>query len=334
GRHLGQRVIGHDHVGRPEPGRLPHGQRARLPPGPRCGFPRLAGPGRADAGDRDVGRAAEAVKQPLAHLADQDDHRGRLAPHRPDPSPGPPGCGVHLRPAWRGRGHATRVPPVDPGELADLIAPHVTDGGPGHAAGVYRDGVLVAHAAAGCAVIEHDVPIGAGTVFDIASASKQVTAACRLLLQRDGLLSLDEDVRTYLPELLLPVPVTLRQCLSHTSGLREYYSLCELAGVPGAGMDEARLMRPLGGQPSLNFPPGTGWSYSNSGFVLAAAALRRVSGRSLAEFAADRVFGPLGMRATRFRDDLTLPVPGLATGYTPAPGGGWHRADITEETVG
>src|SRR4029077_396449 len=248
--------------------------------------------------------------------------------------PGPPGRGVHLRPAWRGRGHATRVPPVDPAELADLIAPHVTDGGPGHAAGVYRDGALVAHAAAGCAVIEHDVPIGAGTVFDIASASKQVTAACLLLLQRDGLLSLDEDVRTYLPELLLPVPVTLRQCLSHTSGLREYYSLCELAGVPGAGMDEARLMRPLGGQPSLNFPPGTGWSYSNSGFVLAAAALRRVSGRSLAEFAADRVFGPLGMRATRFRDDLTLPVPGLATGYTPAPGGGWHRADITEETVG
>jgi CubicO group peptidase (beta-lactamase class C family) len=226
------------------------------------------------------------------------------------------------------------VPPVDPAELADLIAPPVTDGGPGHAAGVYRDGALVAHAAAGCAVIEHDVPIGAGTVFDIASASKQVTAACLLLLQRDGLLSLDEDVHRYLPELLLPVPVTLRQCLSHTSGLREYYSLCELAGVPEAGMDEARLMRLLAGQTSLNFPPGTGWSYSNSGFVLAAAALRRVSGRSLAEFAADRVFGPLGMRATRFRDDLTLPVPGLATGYTPAPGGGWHRADITEETVG
>jgi CubicO group peptidase (beta-lactamase class C family) len=226
------------------------------------------------------------------------------------------------------------VPPVDPGELADLIAPHVTDGAPGHAAGVYRGGVLVAHAAAGCAVIEHDVPIGAGTVFDIASASKQFTAACLLLLQRDGMLSLDEDVHRYLPELLLPVPVTLRQCLSHTSGLREYYSLCELAGVPEAGMDEARLMGLLAGQTSLNFPPGTGWSYSNSGFVLAAAALRRVSGRSLAEFAADRVFGPLGMRATRFRDDLALPVPGLATGYTPAPGGGWHRADITEETVG
>ena len=223
---------------------------------------------------------------------------------------------------------------MDEGELTGLIAPYVTDGGPGHAAGVYRDGALVAQAAAGRAVIEHDVPIGAGTIFDIASASKQFTAACLLLLQRDGMLSLDDDVRRYLPELLLPVPVTLRQCLSHTGGLREYYSLCELAGVPVAGMDEARLLRLLAGQTGLNFPPGTGWSYSNSGFVLAAAALRRVSGRSLAEFAADRLFGPLGMRATRFRDDLTVPVPGLATGYTPAPDGSWRRADITEETVG
>jgi CubicO group peptidase (beta-lactamase class C family) len=223
---------------------------------------------------------------------------------------------------------------VDSGELAGLIAPYVTDGGPGHAAGVYRGGALVAQAAAGCAVIEHGVPIDAGTIFDIASASKQFTAACLLLLQRDGVLSLDDDVRRHLPELLLPVPVTLRQCLSHTGGLREYYSLCELTGVPVAGMDEARLMRLLAGQTGLNFPPGTGWSYSNSGFVLAAAALRRVSGRSLAEFAAERLFGPLGMLVTRFRDDLTMPVPALATGYTPRPDGSWRRADITEEVVG
>ena len=106
---------------------------------------------------------------------------------------------------------------MDPGELAGLIAPYVTDGGPGHAVGVYQDGALVAQAAAGCAVIEHDVPVGAGTIFDIASASKQFTAACLLMLQRDGTLSLDEDVRRHLPELLLPVPVTLRQCLSHWS---------------------------------------------------------------------------------------------------------------------
>src|SRR5215475_614504 len=218
--------------------------------------------------------------------------------------------------------------------LSELIAPYVTGDDPGHAVGVYRGGELVAHAAAGHAVIEHDIPIGADTMFDIASASKQFTAACLVVLQRDGVLSLDDDVRTHLPELALPVPVTLRQCLSHTGGLREWYVLCDLTAVPIAGMGEERLMRLLAGQTGLNFPPGTGWSYSNSGFVLAAAVVRRLTGRPLAAFAAERLFGPLGMRVTRFRDDLTVPVHGIATGYTPAARGGWARVDITEETVG
>jgi CubicO group peptidase (beta-lactamase class C family) len=219
-------------------------------------------------------------------------------------------------------------------ELIEQIAHYVTGDDPGHAVGVYRGGELVAEAAAGQAVLEHDIPIGADTLFDIASASKQFTAACLLLLQRDGLLSLEDDVRAHLPELALPAPVSLRHCLSHTGGVRECYSLCDLTGVPVAGMDETRLMRLLAGQASLNFPPGTGWSYSNSGFVLAAAVLRRLTGRSLAEFAADRLLGPLGMRVTRFRDDLGVPVPRLATGYTPAADGCWRRVDITEETVG
>jgi CubicO group peptidase (beta-lactamase class C family) len=225
------------------------------------------------------------------------------------------------------------VTPVGPVDLFDLIAPYGTGEGPGHAAGVYRGGELVAHASAGRAVIEHGIPIGMDTVFDIASASKQFTAACLVLLRDDGVLSLDDDVRAHLPELSLPAPVTLRQCLSHTGGLREYYSLCELAGVPVAGMDQKRLMRLLAGQADLNFAPGTGWSYSNTGFVLAAAAVERLTGRSLAKLAAERLFDPLGMRVTRFRDDLAVPVRGLATGYTPTPGG-WRRVDITEEVVG
>jgi len=245
-------------------------------------------------------------------------------------SPGVPPAPRPWPPVKLGRYSA----PVDSGELAGFIAPYVVDGGPGHAVGVYRDGELVAAASVGRAVIEHDVPIGPGTMFDIASASKQFTAACLVLLQADGALSLDDDVRAHLPGLRLRAPVTLRQCLSHTGGLRECYALCELAGVPVAGMAETRLMRLITGQRDLDFPPGTGWSYANTGFVLAAAVVRRRTGRSLAEFAAQRLFGPLGMDATRFRDDLAVPVTGLATGYTPAPRGGWHRVDITEETVG
>jgi CubicO group peptidase (beta-lactamase class C family) len=224
--------------------------------------------------------------------------------------------------------------------FSDLIEGYVTGNDPGHVVGVYEGGRLASHAAAGRAVIEHDVPLGIDTVFDIASASKHFTATCLLLLQRDGVLSLDDDVREYLPELVLGDRVSFRQCLSHTAGLREYYSLCELAGVPIAGMDETRLMRLLAGQASLDFPPGTDWSYSNSGYAVVTAAVRRLSGRSLAEFSAERVFEPLGMRVTRFRDDLAVPVPRMASGYSPvsghspAPDVGWRRIDITERTVG
>jgi CubicO group peptidase (beta-lactamase class C family) len=103
------------------------------------------------------------------------------------------------------------------------------------------------------AVLEHRIPIGLDTAFDIASASKQFTAACLVLLERDGMLSLNNDIRAHLPELSFSAPVTLRQCLTHTGGLREYVSLCELAGVPMAGMGESRLMPLLAGQTGLNF---------------------------------------------------------------------------------
>ncbi|MGH9291291.1 MAG: serine hydrolase domain-containing protein [Acidimicrobiales bacterium] len=218
--------------------------------------------------------------------------------------------------------------------LSGLIERYVTGDDPGHVIGVYDGGRLVSHACSGLAVIEHDLPLGVDTVLDIASASKHLTASCLLLLQRDGVLSLDDDIRQHLPELALNEAVTFRQCLSHTAGMREYYSLCELSGVPIAGMDEDRLMSLIAGQTDVDFPPGSDWSYSNSGFAIATTAVRRLSGQSLAEFARERLFEPLRMRITRFRDDLLVPVPLMASGYSPAPDGGWRRVDITERTVG
>lgn len=222
-------------------------------------------------------------------------------------------------------------------QVAELLAARVDPGGPGLAVGVYRDGQLVEQVCAGLASVEHGVPIGADTRFDIASASKQFTAAGLLMLQRDGVLELSDDVRKHLPELTLSAPVTLRQCLTHTGGLREYYTLCEISGVPLAGITEDRLLRLIEGQRDLDFEPGAEFSYSNTGYVLATVVLRRVTGMSLRAFAADRVFGRLGMSRTSFRDDLALIVPGLATGYAPAPGPGgrgFHRADPIEEVVG
>src|SRR5215831_12663080 len=110
-------------------------------------------------------------------------------------------------------------------DLAELVGPLAAADGPGLAVGVYREGDLTAWAAAGCAVVEHGVPIDARTMFDIGSASKHITTACLLLLVREGRLALDADVRDLLPELSLATPVTLRQCLTHTAGLRDYMGL-------------------------------------------------------------------------------------------------------------
>jgi len=229
-----------------------------------------------------------------------------------------------------------------PDGLAEFVATLAGGDEPGLAVGVYVGGELVATAAAGCAVPEHGVPVTEHTAFDIVSVSKHMTAACVLLLARGrghGHLDLDADIRAGLPEFGLAQPVTLRQCLTHTAGLRDYFALCDIAGIGAAGITEDRFFDLVAGQADLDFPAGSAFSYSNTGYALAAALVRRVTGAGLARFAAESVFGPLGMTATHFRDDVSLLVPGLAGGYVAAPvagqpGTGFRRYDVTEEVVG
>ncbi|MFF4778561.1 serine hydrolase domain-containing protein [Microtetraspora fusca] len=206
-------------------------------------------------------------------------------------------------------------------------------GTPGLAAGVYSGGDALLTTAAGTACVEFGVPIDADTRFDIASASKQFTAACVLLLARDGRLSLDDDVRTHVPELNLAVPVTLRQCLQHTGGLPEWYAVVALTGHPLEGMNEQRLLEVLAGLRTTTFAPGTDFSYSNTGYVLSAVVVRRVGGQSLAAFARERLFAPLDMDDSVFRDDASLPLPRLAYGYANEEGVPL-RADTQESVVG
>src|SRR5215470_5990374 len=222
-------------------------------------------------------------------------------------------------------------------DLPEFVAALAADDEPGLAVGVYASGELAAAATSGCAVPEHGVPITEHTAFDIASVSKHMTSACLLLLAADGRLDLDADIRTRLPELQLSRPVTLRQCLTHTAGLRDYFALCDIAGIGILGITEDRFLDLVAGQAEFDFEPGSAFSYSNTGYALAAVLLRRITGAGLARFAAERLFGPLGMTATHFRDDVSLLVPGLAAGYVVAPAGhgsGFRRYDVTEEVVG
>jgi CubicO group peptidase (beta-lactamase class C family) len=212
-------------------------------------------------------------------------------------------------------------------------------GAPGVAVGVYRNGEPLHTAVAGRASLEHDVSVTPATLFNIASVSKQFTAACVLLLEAGGKLSIDDDVRDHVSDVQLKVPVTLRQCLQHTGGLREYMTLHALVGAgPETYCTEDAVIGGFRRQRDTNFEPGTEWSYSNTGYVVLAAIVRAITGQSLGEFARDRIFVPLGMTATQFQEDPGAVIPHKASGYMKSlsdPNAeGYRNADSLDEAVG
>jgi CubicO group peptidase (beta-lactamase class C family) len=220
-------------------------------------------------------------------------------------------------------------------EPIDLLLTALVDAdGPGVAVGVYRDGQLVASASQGLASLEYGVPITSGTRFDLASVSMQMTAAAALLLHRDGVVDLDADLRNWLPEVRLE-GITLRGCLQHTTGLRDYTEVNLLRGGSLADMaGQHQFLDWLSATDSTSFPPGTDISYCNSGYVAAAIALSRAVGRPFAQLMHERVFGPLGMDDVRLHDAVGLVVPGMAYSYLPAELAGYLRQEMAEEQVG
>ncbi len=190
---------------------------------------------------------------------------------------------------------------------------------PGCAVGVAVGGTPVLAKAYGMADLEHDVPNTAETIFEAGSVAKQFTAMAVLLLAKDGKLSLDDPVRKHIPEVPdYGVPLTIRHMLTHTSGLRDWGSVAGIAGWPRTTREytHAHVLEIVSRQKALNFPPGTQWSYSNTGFNLAAIIVSRVSGMPFAEFSKQRLFAPLGMTRTSWRDDHTRVVKGRAIAYS------------------
>jgi CubicO group peptidase (beta-lactamase class C family) len=205
---------------------------------------------------------------------------------------------------------------------------------PGCAVGVSRDDVIVFERAYGMADLEHGVPNKADTIFEAGSVSKQFTAAAVLLLARDGKLSLDDPVRKYIPEAPdYGSPITVREMLQHTSGLRDWGSVEDLAGWPRGTRvyTHAHVLDIVSRQSRLNFPPGTNWSYSNTGYNLAAILVARVAGEPFADFTRKRIFEPLGMTRTSWRDDFTRVVKDRAIAYAEVDGE--YRMDMPFENI-
>ena len=205
---------------------------------------------------------------------------------------------------------------------------------PGCAVGVGVAGKPVLQRGYGMADLEHDVANDAETIFEAGSVSKQFTAAAVLLLAREGKLSLDDPVRKYIPELPdYGVPLTIRHMLTHTSGLRDWGEVAGIAGWPRGTRvhTHAHVLDIVSRQKALNFTPGTNWSYSNTGYNLAAIIVSRVSGKSFADFSRDRIFQPLGMAHTSWRDDYTRIVKHRAIAYERAADG--YHEDMPFENV-
>jgi len=190
---------------------------------------------------------------------------------------------------------------------------------PGYVVAVVRDGRIVHARGYGMADLERDVKLSPASVLDIGSTAKQFTAASILLLARQGKLSLDDDVRKYLPEMRkYETPVTIRHLLRHTSGVRDYLTLMRLADMsPLNDYPDEQVIELIARQEALNFKPGDEHLYSNSGYFLLGTIVQRASGKSLRAFADEHIFRPLGMKNTHFHDDTTEIVKNRAIGYAP-----------------
>ncbi|HEV8583104.1 MAG TPA: serine hydrolase domain-containing protein [Thermoanaerobaculia bacterium] len=235
------------------------------------------------------------------------------------------------------------VGPAGAAETSDLaarvdavFADYAKPGSPGCALAVIKDGSIAYEKGYGLASVELGVPITPKTVFDIGSTSKQFTAASILLLAQDGKLSLDDDIHKYVPELPdYGVPVTIRHLLHHTSGMRDYINVMFLGGINVEDWTtDADALAALVRQKTLDFKPGEEHSYSNSGYFLLSIIVKRVSGKSLKDFAQERIFTPLGMTTTHYLNDHMEVVPGRASSYEPRPDGGFAVQSANWEQTG
>ncbi len=197
--------------------------------------------------------------------------------------------------------------------LADTQAPSVS-------VAIVQRGALVYAQAYGQAVetpaLSATVPALPATVatrYDLDSVSKEFTATAILMLAEQGKLSLDDPLRKWFPDLGAAAAVTLRQLLTHTSGLRDYWPQDYVPPEMSQSTTTASIIDEWVRRP-LDFEPGTEWQYSNTGFVMAAAVVERVSGEDLFAFLHQQVFTPLGM--SRVRDVTQSPLPEDAAGYT------------------
>lgn len=188
----------------------------------------------------------------------------------------------------------------------------------------------------GFANLEHRIPITPSTVFHVASISKQFTVLSALLLWKDGLLDPDQDIRDFAGDLIsFSEPVSIRQIMNNVSGLRDQWELLFMRGIKindSIAMEDVNTSLKL--QTHLNFPPQSAYLYSNMGFHLLAVIAERLTGMTLPEFAAKRIFEPLGMTHTMIRSSCSQIIPNLAYSYQDEGNGSYYYNPLNYSLYG
>lgn len=208
---------------------------------------------------------------------------------------------------------------------------------PGCAVGVSEAGAITLERAYGMADLEHDVVNTPISVFENGSVSKQFTAAATIMLVLEGRIAFDDDIREYFPEIPdYGEPVTIRHLLNHTSGLRDWGSVAAIHGWPRTTRvhDHRHALDIIARQQELNYPPGDHYSYTNSGYNLQAMLVERVTGQDFAAFTKERIFDPLGMTRTQWRDEYRRVVEDRAIAYSPVGGGSFYMNMPFEQVHG
>ncbi|WP_176466200.1 serine hydrolase [Aliifodinibius salipaludis] len=198
---------------------------------------------------------------------------------------------------------------------------------PGAEAMVIREGEVIFSEAYGMADLSYNIPFDVETRTNIGSTSKQFTAFGLLLLAEQDKLSLDDDVRDYIPELPeFEYTVTLRHLLTHTSGYREFLNTLAMTGRDlSSDLDREMIIKVIQRQPELQNKPGAQWNYNNTGYALIPKVIKRVTDMSFPEYMQEQVFEPLGMNQTLVRKTRNQVVPESSQGYTMSEDGDYRE---------
>lgn len=210
-----------------------------------------------------------------------------------------------------------QLSPLEKTKVDEVFKEWNTESTPGLALGIIKDGKLAYTKGYGMADLEHNIANTDSTIFYIGSVSKQFVTMCILLLEEQGKLKLDDKIQKYFPDFPeYNAPLTIRNFIHHTSGVRDNLTLWKLAGNDLLDhIDKEEMYQLIRRQKELNFTPGEQYLYSNSCYFILGMIIEKVSGESLKTFAQKNIFEPLGMTHTFFGDDNKRIIKNRAFSY-------------------